>query len=177
MSSLAIKNSRPEILAPAGSFDSVVAAVRCGANAVYLGAKQFSARASAQNFDLHELDSTVKYCHERGVKVYLALNTAVYDHELKDAASLISAAAQLGVDALIGSDFGVISLARKICPELSLHGSTQMGVASLSGANAAKTLGLDRIVLAREMSANEIAKVTRDSDIETEVFVHGAHCI
>ncbi len=177
MSSLAIKNSYPEILAPAGSFDSVVAAVRCGANAVYLGAKQFSARASAQNFDINELDSTVKYCHERGVKVYLALNTAVYDHELKDAAALISSAAQIGVDALIVSDLGVISLARKICPELSLHGSTQMGVASLSGANAAKTLGLDRIVLAREMSANEIAKVTKDSDIETEAFVHGAHCM
>lgn len=177
MSSLAIKNTRPEILAPAGSFDSVVAAVRCGANAVYLGAKQFSARAFAQNFELSELESTVAYCHERGVKVYLTLNTAVYDHELMDAAKLIASAAQIGVDALIVSDLGIISLARKICPGLSLHGSTQMGIASLAGAKSAKALGLDRIVLAREMSAAEIADVTQNAGIETEVFVHGAHCM
>ena len=177
MSSLSTKSTRPEILAPAGSFDSVVAAVRCGANAVYLGAKQFSARAFAQNFELSELESTVAYCHERGVKVYLTLNTAVYDHELMDAAKLIASAAQIGVDALIVSDLGIISLARKICPELSLHGSTQMGVASLAGAKSAKALGLDRIVLAREMSAREIEEVIRNAGIETEVFVHGAHCM
>lgn len=171
------KEKLPEILAPAGSFDSVVAAVRCGANAVYLGAKQFSARASAQNFDDSELENTVKYCHERGVKVYLAVNTAVYDHELNEVAQLIKSAAEFSVDALIVSDLGVISLAKKICPELSLHGSTQMSVSSPSGVETAKALGLDRIVLAREMSASEIAAATQIEGIETEVFVHGAHCM
>jgi len=171
------KEKFPEILAPAGSFDSVCAAVRCGANAVYLGAKQFSARASAQNFDDSELENTVKYCHERGVKVYLAVNTAVYDHELDAVAKLIKLSAKLSVDALIVSDLGVISLAQKICPELSLHGSTQMSVASSAGVEAAKALGIDRIVLAREMSQSEIYKATQNAEIETEIFVHGAHCM
>lgn len=168
---------RAEILAPAGSFDSVVAAVRCGADAVYLGAKNFSARASAQNFSLHELRQTVVFCHERGVKVYLTLNTSLYDKELMEAAELIKASAHLGIDALIVSDLGVVSLAREICPDMPLHASTQMCIQSTEGVLAAKRLGLDRAVLAREMSRNEICDAVQNGGIETEVFVHGALCM
>ncbi len=178
MGSSAVLDARGvEILAPAGSFDSVVAAVRCGANAVYLGAKQFSARASAQNFELNELAETVAFCHERDVKVYLALNTAVTDKELAAAAELVENAARLGVDALIVSDLGIVSLVRKICPDLPIHASTQMGIASAEGVKFARELGISRVVLARELSGKEIEEITRNSDIETEVFVHGAHCM
>ena len=167
----------PEILAPAGSFEAVEAAVRCGANAVYLGAKQFSARASAQNFNDEELKKTIAYCHDRDVNVHLAINTAVYDRELNSAARLIEFAANESVDALIVSDLGILSLAKKICPSLSLHASTQMGIASEAGVLAARGLGFERAVLARELSREEIKEIAQKNVIETEVFVHGALCM
>lgn len=167
----------PEILAPAGSFEAVEAAVRCGADAVYLGAKQFSARASAQNFDEQELKKTIAYCHDRDVNVHLAINTAVYDRELREAESLIEFAAKQSVDALIVSDLGILSLAKKICPSLSLHASTQMGIASAAGVYAARDLGFERAVLARELSREEIKEIAEKKIIETEVFVHGALCM
>ena len=168
---------KPEILAPAGNFDSVVAACRCGADAVYLGSKQFSARASAQNFDLEELSKTVDFCHDRDVSVHLAINTAVFDRELSDVAYLLENAARIGVDAFIISDLGVLSLAKEICPSVPLHASTQMSIASALGAQEARDLGFSRVVLAREMNRNEIAQVTALKNIETEVFVHGALCM
>ena len=167
----------PEILAPAGSFDALVAAVRCGADAVYLGTKSFSARAGAQNFDGEELRRAVAYCHERSVRVHLAVNTALYDDELPAAAALIEQAATLGVDALIVADLGVLSLARRVCPELALHASTQMGIAGPDAARMAQQLGCSRVVLARELSRAEIAAVAAVEGIETEVFVHGAMCM
>ena len=167
----------PEILAPAGSFEAVEAAVRCGADAVYLGAKQFSARASAQNFEPDELVKTIAFCHDRDVKLHLAVNTAVYDRELDSASRLIEFAAREGVDALIVSDLGVLSLAKKICPSLPLHASTQMGIASPSGAKAALELGFSRAVLARELSREEILEIAKENIIETEVFIHGALCM
>lgn len=167
----------PEILAPAGSFEAAEAAVRCGADAIYLGAKSFSARASAQNFEPYELVKTIAYCHDRDVKVHLALNTAVYDRELSLAAELIEFAAKEGVDALIVSDLGVLSLAKKICPSLPLHASTQMGIASPSGAQTALELGFERAVLARELSRSEIKEIAEKNIIETEVFIHGALCM
>lgn len=167
----------PEILAPAGSFEAAIAAVRCGADAVYLGAKQFSARASAQNFDEEELKKTIAYCHDRDVNVHLAINTAVYDRELIEAQRLIEFAARQCVDALIVSDLGILSLAKKICPSLSLHASTQMGIGSLAGVYAARDLGLKRAVLARELSREEIKEIAEKNIIETEVFVHGALCM
>lgn len=168
---------KAEILAPAGSLECVTAAVRCGADAVYLGSKSFSARASAQNFSDTELETAVKYCHERNVKVHLAINTALYDSELDEAARIIEQASKIGVDALIISDLGVLSLAKEICPSLSRHASTQMGIASLSGAKAAKELGFDRAVLARELSRDEIDEIAKSGVIETEAFVHGAMCM
>ena len=153
------------------------AAVRCGADAIYLGSKDFSARAGAQNFDFDQLRQAAEYCHERDVKLHLALNTALYDDELSAAAKLIEHSAKIGVDALIVSDLGALSLVREICPSLSLHASTQMGIASLSGVLAARDLGFDRAVLARELSRKEICDIAKASPIETEVFVHGALCM
>ncbi len=177
MADSVLSSCKAEILAPAGSFECVTAAVRCGADAVYLGSKSFSARASAQNFTDDELETAVKFCRERDVKVHLALNTALYDSELLEAARIIEHAAKIGVDALIVSDLGVLSLAKEICPSLSLHASTQMGIASLSGAMAAKELGFDRAVLARELSRDEISEIAKSGVIETEAFVHGAMCM
>ncbi|MBQ9937752.1 MAG: U32 family peptidase [Oscillospiraceae bacterium] len=172
-----LKTHTPEILAPAGSFESLVAAVRCGANAVYVGSREFSARASAQNFNNDELKKAVEFCHQRDVKLHLAVNTAVYDSEIDAVKRLITNAAQIGVDALIVSDLGVLSLCREICPELEIHASTQMGIASPLGAEFAASLGFKRAVLSRELSFNEIKEICNKNVIDTEVFVHGAMCM
>ncbi len=166
-----------EILAPCGGFDSIYAAVRNGADAVYLGAKDFSARASAHNFDIDELSSAVKYCHASGVKVYLALNTLIFDDEMDSALELVKNAAKIDIDALITQDIGLAQAVRKIVPELKLHASTQMSVHTLSGAKALKELGFSRVVLAREMTKAEIKQIADNCDIELEVFVHGALCM
>ena len=166
-----------EILAPAGGRDSVEAAVRCGADAVYLGTKVLNARRNAANFDGEDLRETVRYCHERGVKVHLTVNTLVYDSEIPQAVSVIEEACRAGVNAVIVQDMGVAVLCRKICPELPMHASTQMAVHNLEGALQAKELGFSRVVLAREMSCGEIRRVAEQSGMETEVFVHGALCM
>ncbi len=168
--------NKPEVLSPAGSMESVYAAVRSGADAVYLGSKVLNARRSAANFDNNELSHAVRYCHECGVKVYLTLNTMCFDSELNDAVKVIEHAATIGTDAIIASDLGVVSLIRNICPEMNIHASTQMSIQSAMGCVAAKELGISRVVLAREMSFDEIKKAA-DVGIETEVFVHGALCM
>lgn len=166
-----------EILAPAGGFDSVVAAVRSKADAVYLGAKQFSARSSAHNFDYDELEQAITYCHIRGVKVYLTVNTLIFDSEMKPALQLVKKAATLGIDAVIVQDIGLATLIHKMIPDLPLHASTQMSIHSLSGAKALYEMGFKRVVLSREMSESEIREITENCPIETEVFVHGALCM
>lgn len=166
-----------EILAPAGGRDSVEAAVRCGADAVYLGTKVLNARRGAANFDGESLVETVKYCHERDVRVHLTVNTLIYDSEIPQAVSVIQEACRAGVDAVIVQDLGVASLCRRICPELPLHASTQMAVHNLEGALQAQEMGFSRVVLAREMSKAEIRRVTENCDVETEIFVHGALCM
>ena len=165
-----------EILAPAGGFDSVTAAVRSGANAVYLGLKAFSARASAKNFDEEALKQAVSYCHIHGVKVYVTLNTVVFDSEFPALAQAIKAAAKADVDAFIVQNHGVARLARQIAPKLPLHASTQMSVHTASGVKALAEMGFKRVVLAREMSRDEIAKAAK-IPVELEVFVHGALCM
>lgn len=166
-----------EILAPAGSMESVIAAVRSGADAVYIGAKEFSARASAENFSADEIKTVCAYCKERNVKVYLTLNTLVFDGELKAAAALCAEAYKAGIDAVIVQDLGLAMLIKKSMPGLSLHGSTQMSVHTLEGAKALKALGFQRVVLARELSKAEIKEIADAVDIELEVFVHGALCM
>ncbi|HCA04451.1 MAG TPA: peptidase U32 [Ruminococcaceae bacterium] len=165
-----------EILAPAGGFDSVIAAVRSGADAVYLGEKLFSARASAKNFDFEELKKAVAYCHIHGVKVYVTINTIVFDNELEKLAQAITDAAKADADALIVQNMGVARLARQIAPDLALHASTQMSVHTASGVRALYEMGFKRVVLAREMSREEIKKAA-EIPVELEVFVHGALCM
>lgn len=167
-----------EILAPCGGLDSVIAAVRSGADAVYLGASDFSARAGAKNFDSEELKTAVDYCHIRGVKVYLTLNTVVFDNELDAVKDTIISAAKAKVDAFIIQNMGVATMCRKLVPELPLHASTQMSIHSPSGAKLLYEQGFKRVVLARELSREEIREISDSCpDIELEVFVHGALCM
>ena len=165
-----------EILAPAGGFDSVVAAVRSGTDAVYLGEKRFSARASAKNFSDEELRQAVAYCHIHGVKVYVTLNTLVFDEEFPALADAIRTAAEADADALIVQNMGVARLAKQLAPDLPLHASTQMSVHTASGVQALYEMGFKRVVLAREMSREEIKEAAK-IPIELEVFVHGALCM
>lgn len=168
--------SKIEILAPAGSFDSVVAAVRNGADAVYLGEKDFSARSSAKNFDNEELKKAIEYCHIHSVKVHIAINTIVFDDELEKVKEAIITAAKCDADAIIVQNIGVAMLAKKIAPKLELHASTQLSVHTPSGVKALYEMGFSRVVLSREMSKEEIKEITK-IPIETEVFVHGALCM
>ncbi len=166
-----------EILAPAGSYDSLVAAVRCGANAVYLGSKALNARRNAANFDDEELARAVSYCHERGVKVYQTLNTVMFDEETDEVVAAIETAARLGVDALLVQDLGVAKMVKACAPDLPIHASTQMAVHNLAGVLEAQALGCQRVVLARELSKEEIRYINEHTDVETEIFVHGALCM
>lgn len=171
------KRSSMEILAPAGDMDALRAAVFSGANAVYLGLKQFSARRTAGNFSPEELKEAVSFCHAREVKVYVAINTTAHSNELPALAQSIQAVAQAGVDALILQDLAVAAFARRMAPELPIHGSTQMSVHTLQGALELAKLGFSRVILARELSLAEIRHIAQNCPIEVEVFVHGALCM
>lgn len=166
-----------ELLAPAGSMEALRAAVCNGADAVYLGADTFNARMNARNFSAADLQEAVVYCHVRGVKVHLTLNTLVLDREMPRAAELIRMAASCGVDAFIVQDLGMVSLCRQLAPDVPIHASTQMSIHSLEGVLEAAALGCSRVVLARELPADEIAHICKKSPVEIEVFVHGALCM
>lgn len=166
-----------EILAPAGSMESLIAGVRGGANAVYLGGKSFNARRNAGNFNDDELKKAVIYCHERGVKVYLTLNIVVSDDEWELAYNSVKNALEAGVDAFIIQDIGIAKMIKEHFPDARLHGSTQMSIMTPSGAEYAKELGFSRIVLPREMSLDEIKEIRKSTDLELELFVHGALCM
>ena len=170
-------NNKIEILSPAGSMESLIAAVRSGADAVYLGAKEFSARASAHNFDMSQMKEAIDYCHIRGVKAYLTINTLMFDSELEKAVNLAAQAYSLGIDAVIVQDTGLAMLLRKHLPDLRLHGSTQMSIHTPSGAKALYEMGFSRVVLSRELSLSEIEEIRNACPIELEVFVHGALCM
>ncbi len=166
-----------ELLAPAGSMEALYAAVQNGANAVYLGCGTFNARQSAKNFTPQSLAEAVKYCHVRGVAVHLTLNTLVSDNEMEDAVALIKTAAEVGVDAFIVQDLGMVAQCRRVAPSVPIHGSTQMTVHSLSGVLLCEKLGMTRVVLSRELSREEIRYICAHSPIEIEVFGHGALCM
>lgn len=166
-----------EILAPAGGYDALVAAVRCGANAVYLGGKALNARRNASNFSDEELREAVAYCHARNVKVYLTLNTLVADSELETAYDAIECACNSHADALILQDIGLVSLVRQVCPDMPMHASTQMSVQSIEGVRELEKMGFARVVLPRELSESEIAAIAAKTDMELEYFVHGALCM
>lgn len=166
-----------EILAPAGSMESLVAGVRSGANAIYLGGKSFNARRNAGNFDNEEMKKAVEYCHQRGVKVYLTLNIIVSDEEMREAYNAVKDALSNGIDAFIVQDIGVAKMIGEHFPTARLHGSTQMSIMSPSGAKAAEQMGFKRIVLPREMSLDEIKEIRENTSLELELFVHGALCM
>ncbi|MCM1329717.1 MAG: U32 family peptidase [Ruminococcus sp.] len=167
---------KPELLAPAGSFESVLAAVRCGADAVYAGGTRFSARANAENFSDAELEKAVRYCHLHGVKLYRAMNTLVFGTEMADFVNEARRSAEIGVDGLIVQDLGAARVLREVLPDMRLHASTQMTVHTPEGARLAAELGFARVVAARELSLKQIQTLT-ETGIETEVFVHGALCM
>jgi len=166
-----------EILAPAGSMESLIAGVRSGANAVYLGGKAFNARRNAGNFDDKELFEAVRYCHSHGVKVYLTLNILISDTEFEQMYYAVKYALSIGVDAFIVQDIGAAKFIREHFPQARLHGSTQMSIMTVQGVKYAENLGLSRVVLPREMTAEEIYEIKENTNIELEVFVHGALCM
>jgi len=172
-----MQDNNIELLAPAGSFDSLRAAIASGANAVYLGLNKFSARAKAANFDIENIAQTLEYAHLFGVKVYVAMNTLMYQNELEAALKMVEKLHTLKVDALIVQDLGFVSLLKERLPNLVLHASTQMGIHNLEGALAAKRMGIKRVILSRETTLKDIKNIRAGCDVELEYFVHGALCV
>ncbi len=166
-----------ELLSPAGSRTALEAAVQSGADAVYMGFGAFNARRNAKNFTDEEFADAVAYCHLRGVRVFLTLNTLLTDRELPQAAEVLRKASRMGVDAVLVQDWGVLTLAQAVTPDLPIHASTQMSLFTSGGARWAERLGMERVVLARELSREDIANVCRNCGAEIEVFVHGALCM
>lgn len=166
-----------ELLAPAGSFEAFKAAVENGADAVYLGGKSFNARANAANFDLEELRKVVEYAHEREVKVYVTVNILIADEEFPELCQYLYDLYAIGVDALILQDIGVASFIQKVLPEMERHASTQMTINNSWGMSHGERLGFQRVVLAREVSAQEMKEISASTSLDIEVFVHGALCV
>lgn len=166
-----------ELLSPVGDFECLKSAVQNGAKAVYFGATLFSARAFANNFDGDELEKAINYAKLRGVKTHLTLNTLIKDDEFESAFNLAKTAYNLGIDAIIVQDLGLAKCLIKHFPYLDIHASTQMTVNNLSGIKELENLGFKRAVLSREVSKTEIQNICKNSNIEIEVFVHGALCI
>jgi putative protease len=167
---------KPELLAPAGSLEAFFAAMEFGADAVYVGLKEFSARAKAKNVNRDELERMVGYAHARQRRVFLTLNTLVKEKELSHLIDVLAAVEAIGIDAVILQDMGVWRLARRHFPGLELHASTQMTIHNAAGVEMAERLGFSRAVLARELTLAEIAAIKRETSLDLEHFVHGAHC-
>lgn len=169
-----------EILSPCGGPESVAAALHTGADAVYLGAKNFSARHNAVNFSDEALETAVRECHRHGVLVYLAMNTLIRDDELEASADTLSLACRIGIDGLIVQDISIVEMVKQACPTMPIHASTQMTLHTPAGVRAAKRLGMTRVVIARELTLESINNLTREGEkigIEIEAFAHGALCM
>lgn len=166
-----------EVLSPAGDLENFYTAIRAGADAVYFGLNKFNARMKADNISLENLGDVVSFAHLKGVKVYVTLNTLVTDKEMVEVVSMVGECLDKGVDAFIVQDYGIIGVLKNIYPDIVLHGSTQMGVHNVRGARVAKKLGLSRVVLSREVALDDILEISKNVDIELEVFVQGAMCV
>ena len=166
-----------ELLSPVGDFECLKAAVQNGADSVYFGAANFNARASATNFDLSNLKDAISYAKLRGVHTHLTLNTLIKDQEFEDAVLLAQKAYEFGIDAIIVQDLGLARYLISNFPDLPIHASTQMTIHNLDGALEAQKLGFKRVVLARELSIDEISFICSNVDVEIETFIHGALCI
>lgn len=168
---------KAEILAPAGNIDSLKAAVRCGTDAVYMGASSFNARRNAANFDALSLAEAVRYCHGRNVKVYVTLNTLIFNSEVRKFVSCLEEVIEAGPDYLIVQDLGALDIIRSVCSEIAICASTQMAICNAEGAKALEDLGIGQAVLARELTLEEISNIHSQTNIRLETFVHGAHCM
>jgi len=169
----------PELLAPAGSQETLIAAIAAGADAVYLSGKEYGARSFAQNFDKHELCDAIMYAHLHGVRVYVTVNTLIHDAELPDIEAYLLFLGQIGVDAVIVQDIGVLHLARSLVPHLPVHASTQMSIHNVPGVLWAKKHGCTRVILTRELSRHDITTIVTHPDLAglgIEIFAHGALC-
>ncbi len=166
-----------ELLAPAGSIEALHAAVKGGADAVYLGGTRFSSRQYAKNFDNRQLEESTDYCHRFGIKIYVTVNTLLANDELEEAADFIGQIHRMGVDGVIIQDLGLLHIIRQAFPGMAVHASTQMTIHNTQGVKALEEMGFKRVVLARELSIEEITRIAADTDIELEVFVHGALCL
>jgi putative protease len=171
-----IHNAKPEIMSPAGHWPQLHAAVEAGADAVYFGLTHFTARAKV-GFTLDELPEVMRTLHRRGVRGYVTFNTLVFDHELDEAARSLARIAAAGADAVIVQDVGIGQLAAEIAPGMEVHGSTQMSITSAEGIALAQRFGVSRVVLARELSLDDIRAIRNQTDCELEIFVHGALCV
>lgn len=174
-----IKNCKPELLAPAGDMDSLYAAVNFGADAVYLAGKKFGMRSAPNNFTEEELERAVEFAHENNVKLYLICNSVLRNDEINELPPFLEMAQRLNVDALIISDLGVMSMAKKYAPNVPIHISTQAGVANYMTAKTLEEMGASRVVLARELSLKEIEVLHENvsENLEIETFVHGSMCV
>ncbi len=173
---ISMKRTKPEILAPAGTYEAMEAAVKAGCNAVYAGGSFFSARAYAGNFNEEEYLRAIDFCHLHGVRVHMTLNTLLKEDEIARVPAYVEPYYKAGLDAVLVQDMGVFHILKKHFPDLPLHCSTQMSIASAYGAQLAKDLGFSRVVPARELSLEEIRSIKQKVDIEIETFVHGAMC-
>ena len=174
-----ININRPELLSPAGNFEKMRSAILYGADAVYLAGRAFGMRAAADNFDEEELKEAVEYAHERGVKVYLTVNTMPRENEYSQLSEYLPRVSKIGVDALIIADIGVFAMAKKLIPEMEIHISTQANAVSSADCLAWYAMGAKRIVLARELTLDEIKAIRAavPDDLELECFIHGSMCI
>ncbi|HHW57729.1 MAG TPA: U32 family peptidase [Clostridia bacterium] len=168
---------RVELLAPAGDYEALVSAVKAGCDAVYLGGKNFGARAYAPNFDYEELKSAVEYCHLRDVKVYITVNTLVSNEEIGELIKYLDFLYYIGVDAVIVQDIGVLKLLREKYPDFEIHASTQMTVHNLEGVQELTEKCVSRVILSRELTLEEIRYIAQNTNLDIEVFVHGALCV
>src|SRR5215218_5314793 len=167
----------PELLAPAGDWEAMRAAVANGADAVYFGLSNFNARARAANFTTDELPDVMRFLHDRNARGFVTLNTLIFSDELPAVADFVKAVAAAGADAVIVQDLGLVRLVRRLAPSLPVHASTQMTLTEPRGIDFVRRLGVERVVLARELSLDDIRKVTAGTDVPVEVFVHGALCV
>ena len=166
-----------DLLSPVGDFECLKAAVQNGADSVYFGANLFSARAFANNFNLEELKQAIEYAKIRGVKTNLTLNILIKEDEFEDAIFLATKAYEFGIDAIIVQDLGLAEKLIEMFPDLPIHASTQMTIHNLNGAIQLEKMGFKRIVLARELSINEIDYICKNTNLEIECFIHGTLCI
>ncbi|MFC1566826.1 peptidase U32 family protein [bacterium] len=165
-----------ELLAPAGTKESFIAAIRAGADAIYVGTKNFNARLGAGNFNTYDLEVLINHAHQKNVKVYITLNTLIKHSEINDAVATVEEIYKLKPDAVILQDLGLSRIIADYFPDMRMHASTQMAVHNSMGANVLKDMGFERVILGRELSLSEVKSISKQSKIEVEIFCHGALC-